>query len=139
MRFASMRFGCNGPTSSITLRHVGRILSARRPSLIMFANSIVCTTPTSDNVRGMLRRISGHGVPFIIAFNGRSSRRGVAHRRLCSLVHRIPCGLLPSHNGISSPSCILAMGSSSSTGRTTLLCYVSSRSCSPVGSISNCG
>lgn len=140
MRFASMRFGCNGPTSSMTLRHVGRILSTRRPSIMVFANSIVCSTPTSSNVLGILRRISGHGLPFIIAFNGRSSRRKLAQARLCSVVHAIPKGLVPSQKATLSPSCILAIGSSSSPGgSTTLLCYVSDRSCSPLGSIGKCG
>lgn len=139
MRFASMRCVRKGPGSTISLRHVGRILSTRGPSLILFANSIVCNRPTRRKVHAVLGLTTGHRVPFKIAFNGRSSRRKLAHARLFSVVRAVPCGLASSITKIAKiAGFVLPLGSSSKGGSTTVLCYVSSRSCSRVGKVNNC-
>ena len=103
VQFTDIHFDSHAQASIIALKRIDEVIEAEHPDLVVITGDIVYSTPAKDALRGVLDRISSHGVPFCITFGNHDGDFALSKGGLYDIARSYPQCVMPPRKGADSP------------------------------------
>ena len=123
VQFTDVHFKYGNPASGAALERINQVLDAERPDLVIFTGDVVYSAPADSGMLQVLEPVAKRKLPFAVLFGNHDNEQGMTREQLYDIIRTVPGNLLPDRGTALSPDYVLAVKSSSGSGKDAALLY----------------